>query len=191
MTRDQLLRMTRGELLAVLRDGYPIAPDALDDTGYRGISLGLPTFVERLTWKTFQKTFSRDRSTGVLRGWNVRAEQRGLDAPTVAKQKRGRPWTFGHYHVVQSSDRMPRIGRTRGLLIHYGLGGNGRLDPTQRVRDPIVAVNPDSADLLLGWSYVDLAAFSLGTPIFFTLEREGPLGHLAAPPRPGRRSGAG
>ena len=183
MTRDQLLRMSRREWLDLVRDGYPIAPAALEGTGYRGISLGLPELVERLTWKTFQKTFHRDPSTGVLRGWNVRAEQRGLDAPTVARQKRGQPWTFGHYQVVEASGRIPRVGRTRGLLIHYGLGGNARFDPMGRVRDPIVAVRADSVELLLGWSYVDLGPLSFGTPSFFTLEREGALTHIATPPR--------
>lgn len=178
MTRDELLKMTNRELLGVLRDGYSIQPEALDNTGYRGIALGLPQFVEKLTWKTFQKTFHRDPKTGVLRGWNVRAQQRGLDATTLAKQKGGQPWTFGHYHVVPAADRAPRIGKSRGLLIHYGLGTNPVFDPMRRVRDPIVAVNADRSDLLLGWSYVDLGLFSVGTPSFFTLEREGPLTHV-------------
>lgn len=184
MTRDDLLKLSKRDLIGVLRDGYPIRPEELDNTGYRGISLGLPRFVEQLTWKTFQKTFHRDPATGILRGWNVRAEQRGLDAPTVAKQQKGRPWTFGHYQVVAPSRPMPRIGMSRGLLIHYGLGGNGRWDPTGRLRDPIVAVNADRADLLLGWTYVDLGFAAFGTPSFFSLEREGALQYVA--PRPGR-----
>ena len=182
MTRDELLRSSRRELLEIIRNGYPIAPEALDNLGYRGISLGLPAFVERLSWKTFQKTFYRDPATGLLRGWNVRAEQRGLDALTAPKQKRGRPWTFGHYQVISAAHaRLPRIGRTRGLLIDYGLGGNHPLDPMSRLRDPIVAVREGSAELLLGWSFVDLGLFSLGTPSFFALEREGPLSHFAEP----------
>jgi hypothetical protein len=175
MTRDQLLRMSNRDLLQVLRDGYAIRPEALDDTGYRGIALGLPRFVEKLTWKTFQKTFHRDPKTGVLRGWNVRAEQRGLDAPTVAKQKNGRACTFGHYQVVPTTKIAPRIGLSRGLLIDYGLGNNGFFDPMRFMRDPLVAVNVDQVDLLLGWSYVELGFVSFGTPSFFTLEREGPL----------------
>jgi hypothetical protein len=178
MTREELLKMSNKELLAVLRDGHPIRAEALDNTGYRGIALGLPAFVEALTWKTFQKTFHRDPKTGGLRGWNVRAVQSGLDAPTVAKQKGGKPWTFGHYQVVPAAKKSPRIGRSRGLLIHYGLGANPTFDPMRRVRDPIVAVNPDRVDLLLGWSYVDLGPLSFGTPSFFTLEREGPIQYV-------------
>ena len=53
----------------------------------RGTSLGLPALVEKLTWKTFQKTFYRDPRTGRLLGWNVRLEQDGLDAPSRPRLK--------------------------------------------------------------------------------------------------------
>ena len=178
MTRNELMALGPKGWIELIRDGHPIDPAALDDTGYRGIALGLPETVEKLTWKTFQKTFHRDPKTGELRGWNVRVEQRGLDAPTQAKVKDGRPWTFGHYRVVAADEPIPRIGRTRGLLIHYGLGRNAPLYPMRRIRDPIVAVEAGSVELLLGWSYVDLGPLSVGTPSFFSLEREGPLAYV-------------
>ena len=87
-SRDEVLSMKRGALATTLRQGHAIDPRALDDSQYRGISLGLPAWFERLTWKTFQKTFHRDPRTGVLRGWNVRVEQRGLDAPSVARVRK-------------------------------------------------------------------------------------------------------
>lgn len=183
MRRDDLLDLPRPALMKLLRGGHPIAPGALDDWEYRGVSLGLPRFVERLTWKTFQKTFHRDPATGALRGWNVRIEQRGLDAESVALTRGGAPFTFGHYRVVPGADVRSPEGCDRGLMIHYGLGGNAPLDPMGRVRDPIVALNEGSADLLLGWSYVDVAGLLVHTPTFFVLERERRLGHVAAPPR--------
>ena len=61
--------------------GHPVDPAQLEGWVYRGTSLGLPSLVERLTWKTFQKAFWRDPATGRLLGWNVRLEQDGLDAP--------------------------------------------------------------------------------------------------------------
>jgi hypothetical protein len=64
---------------------------------------------------------------------------------------------------------------TRGLLLDYGLGGNGALDPTSLVRDPIVALTPGSADVLLGWTYLDLGFARVGTPSYFLLERHAPL----------------
>ncbi|MFT3770836.1 MAG: hypothetical protein QM820_35890 [Minicystis sp.] len=181
-TRD-LLGMSRRDLLRLLCEGHPIDAAALDDTEYRGVSLGLPEIVERLTWKTFQKVFHRDPATGHLRGWNVRLVQKGLDAASVPVQRRdGSPLTFGHYRVVDPAGyRMP-APCNRGLMIDYGLGGNGRFDPTARLRDPIVAVNPGSVELLLGWSYVDLGITQLRTPSFFSLQRERPLTHRATPP---------
>jgi hypothetical protein len=181
LTRDELLRMGNRDRLAVIRDGHAIPPEAIENHGYRGIALGLPAFIERLTWKTFQKTFLRDAETGALRGWNVRVEQRGIDAPSVARIRRGRPWTFGHYEVTLAGEGIPRIQRTRGLLIDYSLGVNATLDPMRRIKDPIVAVNADRFDLLLGWSYFDLGFIAFGTPSFFTLEREGTLSAAEIP----------
>jgi hypothetical protein len=180
----ELWSLGRRELARVLRQGHSIDEGALDDAEYRGVALGLPAWFERLTWKQFKKVFHRDPQTGVLRGWNVRIEQDGLDAPEWRPRlRRGEPVTFGHYHVVPlAGHRVPR-GCERGLLIHYGLGENARLDPMGLVRDPIVAVNAGSAELLLGWSYVAIGPLRFGTPSYFTLEREGPLRHRVAPPR--------
>jgi hypothetical protein len=169
-SREQLLSMSGRDLAATLRGGHPIDPHALDDSQYRGISLGLPAWIERLSWKTFQKTFHRDPRTGELRGWNVRVEQRGLDAKSVAKVRKGIPWSFGHYRVVELSDRVPRGLRT-GLLIDY----SPERGLASRTRDPLVALDAGSVDRLLGWSYLDLGWFCMPTPSYFLLEREGPL----------------
>jgi hypothetical protein len=183
ITRDELVSMPRSALMRVLREGHPVDPARLDDTEYRGVALGLPAFVERLTWKTFQKTFHRDPATGHLRGWNVRLEQRGLDAPSVPLRAGGEPVTFGHYRVVAlDPSRAPRGLRT-GILIDYGLGDNARLDPMGLMRDPLVAVHPGSVELLLGWSWIALGPMQLGTPSFFTLERERALTHRVKAPR--------
>lgn len=181
-TADDFLTMDNRRLMAELCAGAPIDPAALDDTEYRGVSLGLPAFIEKLSWKTFQKTFHRDVETGDLRGWNVRLVQNGLHAPCVPKEKKGEPFTFGHYRVVSTDRRTLPVRCEQGLLIDYGQGGNGRLDFIGRVRDPIVAVNEGSAELLLGWSYLELGFAQLKTPVFFTLERVGPLRHKASPP---------
>jgi hypothetical protein len=181
MTRAALLAMDRAGLRAVLRAGRPIDPDALADTAYRGVSLGLPAWVDRVAWKTFQKVFHRDPRTGRLRGWNVRVEQRGVDAPSTPRRKGGVPVTFGHFAVVPLDGRRVPLPCGEGLLLDYGAGGNAALDPVRWLRDPIVAVVAGSAELLLGWSYLDLGVARVGTPSFFTLEREAPLDHVATP----------
>lgn len=168
MTAAELLALSRRELMELLHAGHPVDPTVLEDQQYNGISLGLPHFVERLTWKKFGKTFHRDPQTGVLRGWNVRMMQNDLDKPWQPRLRRGRPVTFGHYHVSEPTGTRPY---DRGLLIDYSRGGRS---PTP-LRDPIVALEPGNSSLLLGWTYLALGARHIGTPSFFSLERDGPL----------------
>lgn len=174
-TAKDFLDMNRRDLAHALVSGHPIDPAALDDTQYRGISLGLPRFIERLSWKTFRKVFHRDPATGSLRGWNVRLQQHGLDAPSVPMLRRGRPFTFGHFQVISPEGRPMPLGDYRGLLIDYGLAPHAPFDVTRFLRDPIVALNPGSVDLLLGFSYLEIGPWRFATRSFFTLELEGPL----------------
>jgi hypothetical protein len=177
MTRDDLLALSVRELRALLASGHPIPEGALDDREYRGTSLGLPHFVEALTWKTFKKVFHREPSTGRLVGWNMRMKQDGL-VGYEPMRRRGTPVTFGHYEVVDP-EGVPE-GCDRGVLIDYGRGRNGRFDPIRRLRDPLVSLHQGSGDLLLGWSYVDLGIGHLPTPSFFCLERDVPLSFTPA-----------
>jgi hypothetical protein len=180
-----LLHLDRRELGELMRSGHAIDPRALDDREYAGVSLGLPRFVEALTWKTFMKVFHRDHLRHVLRGWNVRLEQTGVGGPLAPKTRHGRRRTFGHYHVVALDGSN---GIEHGLLLDYGLGENARFDPIGRVRDPIVALHPGDPTLLLGASYVAAIGRSIATPSYFALERRGPLEHLVEPPRGWTRS---
>ncbi len=41
-----LLAADRAQLATILQGGHPIDPASLDDSAYRGISLGLPRWVE-------------------------------------------------------------------------------------------------------------------------------------------------
>lgn len=181
MERDDLLKMTRAELAAVLAGGHAVDPRALDDTEYQGVSLGLPRFIERLTWKTFKKVFHRDPETDRLRGWNVRIVQAGVDGPYEPQVCRGKPRTFGHYAVTTMDGYPCPRPCGPGLMLDYGRGGNRAFDLLRVMRDPVVAVNPGSAELLLGWSYMELGFARLGTPSFFTLVRDIPLTHRHTP----------
>lgn len=171
--RAQLLGATPRQLRALLAAGHPIDPAALANTTYRGISLGLPAWVERLTWKKFTKAFHRDPRDGRLRGWNVRIEQDGLDRPWRPRLRDGRPWTFGHFAVVSERDR---------LLLDYGAGGNRRLDPLGLLRDPLVALRAGSVERLLGWSYLAIGPVDVPTPSYFLLERAEPLDSVVPAP---------
>ncbi len=180
--RDEFLAMSRADLKRQLTTGHAVDPDQIADWEYRGISLGMPGFIDRLAWKTFLKTFHRDPASGVVRGWNIRLEQRGIDGPIEPMTKAGEPISFGHY-VVEALDRYTLPYRVpEGLLLDYGRGGNPGLDPTRLVRDPVVALEEGSVERLLGWSYVDLGGFCLGTPSFFLLERLRPLERVVPSP---------
>lgn len=169
-----LLPRTYGELRATLSAGHPIDPAALDDTEYHGIALGNPAWFERVTWKTFKKVFRRDPATGVLRGWNVAVEQRGPEGPFDDRRRRGERVVYWPYEVHAASGyRMPGPWGF-GLCIDYGRA-HPWWNPQHLIRDPLVAVNAGSADLLLGYSYVDLGFLQLGTPSYFALVRGGPL----------------
>jgi len=174
--------MSRQQLAELMQRGHAIDPDAIADREFKGTSLGLPGIVEKLTWKKFKKVFCRDQKTGALRGWNVRLEQNGPDEPCVPQRSDGRPKTFGHYQVRPLSGYHPPLLVPRGLMLDYGLGGNKRHDPVGRLRDPIVALEEGNAELLLGWTYLDLGLRRVGTPSYFTLELDGPLSHRVLPP---------
>ena len=182
-TAHTIADLSNLELLDLMRHGHPIEPSELDDSEYRGISLGLPAPLIKLSWLKFMKTFHRDPSDGGLRGWNVRVEQDGVDTPCTPLQEGGRDKAFGHYKVVRPTGYAMPTPCYQGLMIDYGLGGNGRFDPLSRARDPIVAVHAGSVELLLGWTYLDLGVRTLATPSFFTLERLGALRTVVAPPR--------
>lgn len=159
---------------ALMREGHPIDPAALEGFVYRGTSLGMPALFDRLAWKTFQKAFHRDPGAAQLRGWNVRLVQRGGVVPAKSepmRDRRGVPRTFGHFGVVDARGRGVPHGFDRALLLDYSMGG-GALDPASRLRDPLVALTPGSAELLLGWSYLAIGSRTIDTPSFFTLERE-------------------
>ena len=176
-TARELRQATTRVLREHIVKGHAVDPGDLEGWVYRGTSLGLPGFVERLTWKTFQKTFYRDPVSGRLRGWNVRLEQDGVDAPSRPKLRRGRPVTEWYYEVVPPRGLSAPRGFDRGLIIDYSLGDNPP-GIMRLIKDPLVALATGSADELLGVSYLVVAGRTLETPTYFTLERERPIDYV-------------
>ena len=175
---NDLVTMSASDLDQTMKDGHAIDREVLADREYDGVSLNLPKLIERATWLKFCKTFHREPD-GSLRGWNCKVDQTPLTEPWRLTLKDGVPQTYGHYRVVSSAGyRMPRPYGA-GLMLDYGLGDNGALDPTARTRDPIVAVNEGDSTLLLGWSYMDLGLARVPTPSFFALRRGVKLSHVA------------
>jgi hypothetical protein len=176
------LRMRQRDLRDALVGGRSIDPKRIEGHEYRGVSLGLPAWMEKLSWKIFRKTFHRDPTTGELRGWNVRMRQvEGGDllAASTPLEKHGLPRAFGFYRVVPCEGRALPVRVPQGLLIDYGARGGGSF---RTMRDPLVAIDGDACDVLLGWSYMDLGFARIGTPSYFLLVREGPISYV--PPLP-------
>jgi hypothetical protein len=154
----ELVGASQRELARRFAAGHRLDPAALDGWRYRGISLGLPRWVDRLTWSKFAKTFARD-SDGRLRGWNTRIIQDGLDRPWRPMTRGGRPVDFGFFDVAAAPG---------GVTLDYASGGGA----LSRLRDPLVSLHPGSSELLLGRSLVAVGRFSIPTPSYFVLERD-------------------
>lgn len=183
MSPEPWLALDQRGLASALAAGHPLPQGALDGWRYHGLSLGLPGWVERLSWKTFAKDFHRDPATGACRGWNVRLEQTGWGGtPRPRLGRDGRPVCFGHF-AVRNSLGGDRALPVRGCaVLDYGAGGNRRADPVRLLRDPLVAVHPGSPALLLGCTWLQLGPWTVGTPSYFLLRQAGRLDHVVSAP---------
>lgn len=170
ITREDVWRMDGAALGALLSRGWAIEPAALRGP-YRGVSLGLGELVERVTWKTFRKRFWLDEATGEVVGHNERLVQTGVDGPVQERRdRRGAVVSFGPFVVTALPADGTPFGCRAGVLLDYG-ARHPAWHPLARLRDPLVAVNEGSTDLLLGASYLAIGG-GVRTPSFFTLEPE-------------------
>lgn len=176
---QDLLQMDGRALHEIIDRGHPLDPAAIAGHQYQGVDLSLPPIVNRLLWKTFRKCFLADPDTGVVRGWNVRMEQHGVDGPAIPMRTRdGQPRTFAHYELRSAAGlRFPR-GWRGGHYLDYGVPGNPFGENLGYT--PLVAVNEGEMDLLLGWEVFKLGSVFLPLPDYWLLRREGPLEHIAA-----------
>ncbi len=189
VTLDDLLAMNAAQLYAIVQRAAPLDPDALADSAYTGVDLSLPGWMTKLLWKSFRKTFHRDPATGVVRGWNVKVEQTGWDAPPQPKRDgAGRALTFGHYELRDATGLTFPRGWKGAHYLDYRFAGNGFFDwPARTGYCPLVAVNEGSSDLLLGWEIFRVAGVSVPLSDFWALKREGPLAPADVVPRPDAR----
>ncbi|MBM4358669.1 MAG: hypothetical protein FJ096_11235 [Deltaproteobacteria bacterium] len=164
LTARDIASWPRAELERLLANGHPVSPQELAGHAFFGVSLGLPRLIERATWKTFAKVFLAN-GDGSVHGMNVRLEQRGVDGPLEPRrQGDGRPVTFGPFAVRVDAHR---------VVLDYGAFAPA-WHPLARLRDPLVAVNSGSCELLLGTTRLALPWGEAQTPSYFTLERRAP-----------------
>ena len=186
LTLDDLLRMSHAERKQVMWNAHPFDEKALDNTMYRGIDLSMPKVVNKILWKTFRKTFVRDEETRELRGWNVRMEQNGWDGDGIPQKKNGKQISFGHYRVRSAHDIKWPSGWKGEQYLDYGVAGNHWYDPGAPGFCPLVAVNKDRSDLLLGWEIMKIGGIFIPLRDFWALKLEGPLDVVEPVPCPSR-----
>ena len=175
---ESLLRyfmdLSNEQRMAVFRRGYRVEPASLADQDYRGVSLGLPKWVERLTWTKFRKAFRL--KGGTVKGWNIRLRQNGLTQSDEALS------TFGHFNVQAvhqtwlPASKGHRGRRYDGLLLNYSV----ERGPMRFVRDPLVSLQPNTTEWLLGWTFLDFGVVRVATPSFFVLQRVEALSQLSS-----------
>ena len=177
LTLQHLLAMNGAELKEIVARGAPLDLDRLADSRYTGVDLSVPALFHKLFWRTFRKTFYRDPASGRLRGWNVMVEQTGWSAaPAPRRDSQGRQRTFGHYEVKPAAGQPFPGGWQGGHYLDYAAAGNLWHDwPARTGHCPLVAVNPGSMDLLLGWEVFRIGGVLVPLPDFWALQREGPL----------------
>ena len=180
---EELLSMDKHSVAKVFRNGYPINANELKCEQYLGVDLGMPEWFHKIAWKTFRKTFYKDPETGIIRGWNVKLEQTGYDFPTKAKTNiKGEELAFGHYHLLSASNKKFPKGWQGANYLDYGVAGNPTLDVAALGYCPLVAVNKDSTDLLLGWEVFKVGSLFVPLYDYWVLKREGPLTNIIPPP---------
>jgi len=184
LTLDDLMTLDAAALHGIIDAGRPVDELAVAGTQYLGVDLSLPKPIGRLLWKTFRKTFYRDPDTGVLRGWNVRMEQLGVEAEqTPMTDRKGRALSFGHYHLRCATGlRFPRKW-SGGHFLDYTVAGNRYADVARFGYTPLVAVNTQQSDLLLGWEVFRMGPAFLPLPLYYALRLDGPLEEVVPVPR--------
>lgn len=163
MTFTEAAALPSHELARLLRITPPFNPAHLagiNGATYRGISVGLPSWLERVLWRQFAKHFAPNG-----RGFNLRVVQdttAALDAPwRLQRHRDGRAQTFGPFVIS---------GTVHGVELDYSIAN----PVMRRLRDPLVALDA-AADVVAGCSLVAVGNRRLATPSFFVLGRDAAL----------------
>jgi len=170
---NEIWALPRPELRTLLENGHKIDPQDLSGWAYHGVSLGLPSWLEALTWKTFTKAFVQDEN--LVRGWNIRMKQTGPEGKRVPTMTKGRDKCFGPFAVHEPMNGKLNEVFPQALILDYGakdIRGDFML---RSLRDPLVALERDNPEMLLGCSWLRIAGAHFSTPSYFTLQRAEPL----------------
>ena len=119
-------RLKNSALEAALLHGT--TPQLDDLAGWEFCGLNTSPWSRALRIRKFIKGFHRDE-TGSVHGYNIPVQQRGPSGDWQPKQSQRGSKRFGYYTVAPVAARSPDHKYLHALLLHYGQGGNPRLDP--------------------------------------------------------------
>ena len=166
----ELERLRPAELEDVFLRGTTPEVDALIGWVFRGTNA--PAWAKALGIKKFMKGFWRSAG-GHAFGYNQPTVQNSLYEPWIAKPSDTNPKRFGFYTLGPVDPEAVDNAHLHALLLDYGRGGNPPWDPSCRLRDYLVQVDPDNPDLYLGKAYLAFGSARVATS-FFLLERDRP-----------------
>jgi len=183
---EDLMAMSAAQLWGLMQTGGRVDPEALAGLQFLGADLSMGRLGHAVLWETFRKAVVRDEQGQGYRGWNVKLEQRGTRGAQVPKRRRdGTEAAFAHYRVRTDGDRIawPR-GLACATYFDYGTAGNVLADRFGFT--PVVSVNGDDQDLVLGWELFRVAGRFLAPSLFWAIRPEGPVETVVTPPHPPR-----
>lgn len=183
LTLDDLLKMDKKQIKNVFLNGHPLDYKQMEGYQYLGIDVGMPKWFHKYFWKTFRKTFYRDPETQVLRGWNVRMEQTGIDGKRITKKKKdGSDFTFAHYHVQSAKGLKFPKGWQGSDFLNYKAGENTNAGEAAGYT-PLVAINEGDMNLLLGWEVLKFGPLFIPMSDYWILVKDGPIEKVVLPPK--------
>jgi hypothetical protein len=145
--------------------------DALVGWEFRGINrmpLNAINVAQLAGIKKFVKGFFRDGDR--VMGYNIPVARNVLDGRWHLKPSDSEPKRFGFYEVAPVDPTKRDNEYLHAVLLDYGKGGNGKLDPTAGLRDYLVQVDANNPDLYLGKAYYAIGPARVKAN-FFILER--------------------
>ena len=163
----ELGRMSGNELETVFLRGTLPVLESLAGWEFRGMNH--PAWAKLAGIKKFMKGFYWDGDE--LYGYNCPVIQDGIEMPWRTKPVGQEPKRFGFYRVAKVDPTAKDNAYLHSVLLNYGEGGNGSLDPSSGLRDYLVQVDENNPNLYLGKAYYAVGPLRVRSN-FFLLERE-------------------
>ena len=154
------------------------SPDLARLSGWEFRGFNTPEVLQLAGIRKFKKGFfrndpSRPHKDGI-QGYNVNVVQGTLGDPWVDALKNGKPVRMGWYETRAVDLAEPDGKYPNAALINYAASRrNPAIDPTRLLRDYLVQVYPDNADLYLGKAFLAFGPLRLFVS-YFVLERHNP-----------------